>query len=82
MRRHKNDCLCAICVLRRQKRDREAKERLVEGQRGDNDESKLEVKCSFGILFFLVNICLFQILLWVLVEVRGEGRQRSRQCLE
>ncbi|KAI4367396.1 hypothetical protein MLD38_023138 [Melastoma candidum] len=42
MRRHKNDCLCAICVLRRQKREREAKESLVKGQSGDNDESKLE----------------------------------------
>ncbi|XP_007041233.2 PREDICTED: SWR1 complex bromodomain subunit bdf1 [Theobroma cacao] len=33
-RRHKSDCLCAICVLKRRKREREANERMAKGQIG------------------------------------------------
>ncbi|GLT85771.1 hypothetical protein SLE2022_039490 [Rubroshorea leprosula] len=33
-RRHKSDCLCAVCVLKRRKREREANARLAKGQSG------------------------------------------------
>ncbi|OMO75206.1 hypothetical protein CCACVL1_16303, partial [Corchorus capsularis] len=33
-RRHKSDCLCAICVLKRRKREREANARVAKGQIG------------------------------------------------
>ncbi|XVE48565.1 hypothetical protein DITRI_Ditri01bG0011700 [Diplodiscus trichospermus] len=33
-RRHKSDCLCAICVLKRRKREREANARMAKGQTG------------------------------------------------
>lgn len=33
-RRHKSDCLCAICVLKRRKRECEANARLGKGQSG------------------------------------------------
>ncbi|XWS62415.1 hypothetical protein CRYUN_Cryun06bG0008800 [Craigia yunnanensis] len=33
-RRHKSDCLCAICVLKRRKREREANARIAKGQTG------------------------------------------------
>lgn len=31
-RRHKSDCLCAICVLMRKRKEREEKERIARGQ--------------------------------------------------
>lgn len=43
MRRHKNDCLCAICVLKRRRKEREEKERMAKGQTGVGDELKQEV---------------------------------------
>ncbi|KAK8370899.1 hypothetical protein V6Z12_A01G208700 [Gossypium hirsutum] len=33
-RRHKSDCLCAICVLKRRKREREANARMAKGHSG------------------------------------------------
>lgn len=33
-RRHKHDCLCAICVLKRRKREREENARIAQGQTG------------------------------------------------
>ncbi|KAI6701738.1 hypothetical protein NL676_016062 [Syzygium grande] len=42
MRRHKNDCLCAICVLKRRRKEREEKERMARGQAGVGDELKQE----------------------------------------
>ncbi|KAF8016050.1 hypothetical protein BT93_H1566 [Corymbia citriodora subsp. variegata] len=42
MRRHKNDCLCAICVLKRRRKEREEKERMARGQSGVGDELKQE----------------------------------------
>ncbi|KAI3408658.1 uncharacterized protein J3R85_020169 [Psidium guajava] len=42
MRRHKNDCLCAICVLKRRRKEREDKERMARGQTGIGDELKQE----------------------------------------
>ncbi|XVE94185.1 hypothetical protein REPUB_Repub01dG0260100 [Reevesia pubescens] len=36
-RRHKSDCLCAICVLKRRKREREANARMAKGQSGVQD---------------------------------------------
>ncbi|KAI9178518.1 hypothetical protein LWI28_027476 [Acer negundo] len=43
-RRHKHDCLCAICVLKRRKREREENARITKGQTGviDVQESKQE----------------------------------------
>ncbi|XP_022762771.1 bromodomain-containing protein 4-like isoform X2 [Durio zibethinus] len=36
-RRHKSDCLCAICVLKRRKREREANARMAKGHSGVQD---------------------------------------------
>ncbi|KAK3414280.1 hypothetical protein EUGRSUZ_I02762 [Eucalyptus grandis] len=42
MRRHKNDCVCAICGLKRRRKEREEKERMARGQTGVGDELKQE----------------------------------------
>ncbi|KAJ6711291.1 DNA-BINDING BROMODOMAIN-CONTAINING PROTEIN [Salix purpurea] len=52
-RRHKLDCLCAICVLKRRRREREENARLTKGQIGDADnelgqESKQEESSLAG----------------------------------
>ncbi|KAJ6394674.1 hypothetical protein OIU77_023807 [Salix suchowensis] len=52
-RRHKLDCLCAICVLKRRRREREENARLTKGQIGDADnelgqESKQEESSLSG----------------------------------
>ncbi|KAF9690298.1 hypothetical protein SADUNF_Sadunf01G0181000 [Salix dunnii] len=52
-RRHKLDCLCAICVLKRRRREREENARLTKGQVGDADnelaqESKQEDSSLVG----------------------------------
>ena len=41
-RRHKNDCLCAICVLKRRRREREENARLAKGHIGATDNSYTE----------------------------------------
>ncbi|KAF9660671.1 hypothetical protein SADUNF_SadunfUnG0003100 [Salix dunnii] len=51
--RHKLDCLCAICVLKRRRREREENARLTKGQVGDADnelaqESKQEDSSLVG----------------------------------
>ena len=51
-RRHKADCLCAICVLKRRRREREENERIAMGQIGASDnnlpqELKQEVSLKF-----------------------------------
>lgn len=51
-RRHKLDCLCAICVLKRRRREREENARLTKGQIGVSDnelgqEFKQEVQLCF-----------------------------------
>ncbi|KAJ6309009.1 hypothetical protein OIU76_018577 [Salix suchowensis] len=51
--RHKLDCLCAICVLKRRRREREENARLTKGQIGDADnelgqESKQEESSLAG----------------------------------
>lgn len=40
-RRHKSDCLCAICVLKRRRREREENARIAKSQTegGDNNLS-------------------------------------------
>lgn len=38
-RRHKNDCLCAICVLKRRRREREENARLAKGHIGATDNN-------------------------------------------
>ncbi|KAK4605318.1 hypothetical protein RGQ29_013407 [Quercus rubra] len=41
-RRHKNDCLCAICVLKRRRREREENARLAKGHIGATDNNYTE----------------------------------------
>lgn len=41
-RRHKNDCLCAICVLKRRRREREENARLAKGHVGATDNNYTE----------------------------------------
>lgn len=48
-RRHKSDCLCAICVLKRRRKEREENARLAKGLTGASDnnyaqETKQEVQ--------------------------------------
>ncbi|XP_062083831.1 uncharacterized protein LOC133790259 [Humulus lupulus] len=38
-RRHKADCLCAICVLKRRRREREENDRIAKGQIGASDNN-------------------------------------------
>ncbi|PON48771.1 Bromodomain containing protein [Parasponia andersonii] len=38
-RRHKADCLCAICVLKRRRREREENDRIAKAQIGDADNN-------------------------------------------
>ncbi|KAF4359150.1 hypothetical protein F8388_005259 [Cannabis sativa] len=38
-RRHKADCLCAICVLKRRRREREENDRIAKGQIGGSDNN-------------------------------------------
>lgn len=37
-RRHKFDCLCAICVLKRRRREREENDRIAKSQNGADDD--------------------------------------------
>ncbi|XWS67478.1 hypothetical protein CRYUN_Cryun04dG0009900 [Craigia yunnanensis] len=46
-RRHKSDCLCAICVLKRRKRERESNARIAKGQTGVQ-ELQQEESSPFG----------------------------------
>ncbi|KAJ4717439.1 putative Bromodomain-containing protein [Melia azedarach] len=41
-RRHKHDCLCAICVLKRRKREREESARIAKGQIGVAEAQELK----------------------------------------
>ena len=69
-RRHKSDCLCAICVLKRRRREREENARIAKSQTegGDNNlspEFKLEVSLkilaesypNFLLWIFVMNSC-------------------------
>ena len=38
-RRHKSDCLCAICVLKRRRKEREENARLAKGLVGASDNN-------------------------------------------
>ncbi|CAB4267892.1 unnamed protein product [Prunus armeniaca] len=48
-RRHKSDCLCAICVLKRRRREREENARIAKSQHGASDNKlthELKQECS------------------------------------
>jgi hypothetical protein len=60
-RHHKHDCLCAICVLKRRRKEREENDRIAKGNFGSGgDKHAREFKQEVCILMVYAYVLTFQ----------------------
>lgn len=55
-RHHKHDCLCAICVLKRRRKEREENDRIAKGNFGPGGDKRVrDFKQEVFLLFMLMS---------------------------